>query len=199
MIGVVGTSPRTRGKPSHQMAFTLDHMEHPRARGENTSSAWESIKYHGTSPRTRGKLHCRPRSMVVAGNIPAHAGKTLAILLPAWVVPEHPRARGENLYSCRYFCRYYGTSPRTRGKHLQAQQAYSAPRNIPAHAGKTPLAAVVANDTAEHPRARGENLLPFCLGIIRMGTSPRTRGKQYLDVLGEMPAGNIPAHAGKTL
>ena len=71
-------------------------------------------------------------------------------------------------------------------------------RNIPAHAGKTLVAAHVWCATKEHPRARGENYLPFCALALGRGTSPRTRGKLPRSAAPPPGRRNIPAHAGKT-
>ena len=74
-IGLIGTSPRTRGKrqvglspvqrdrniPAHAgktampWANALPTAEHPRARGENANSLLRWLRAWGTSPRTRGK------------------------------------------------------------------------------------------------------------------------------------------------
>ena len=91
-----GTSPRTRGKPgrgsgaggtprnipAHAGKTSPSHFaivgfrEHPRARGENTPDNYGGSIIRGTSPRTRGK-RLRVRNVeFLAGNIPAHAGKT---------------------------------------------------------------------------------------------------------------------------
>ena len=70
---------------------------------------------------------------------------------------EHPRARGENLVMVSSIDRLTGTSPRTRGKLVGLSVLPYAPRNIPAHAGKTSAVTAVAKAALEHPRARGEN------------------------------------------
>ena len=94
------------------------------------------------------------------------------------MMQEHPRARGENLPigEKSHFDR--GTSPRTRGKLRVVPHALKIGRNIPAHAGKTPLSVWIwqGND----------------------GTSPRTRGKPGGLVKAKKIVRNIPAHAGKT-
>ena len=72
-------------------------------------------------------------------------------------------------------------------------------RNIPAHAGKTPMMSLKTPAPVEHPRARGENDFPFGSGSMRNGTSPRTRGKRPMLRIVDDPTRNIPAHAGKTL
>ena len=72
-------------------------------------------------------------------NIPAHAGKTNTVIRNGSYLPEHPRARGENVYA-----------------HLDED---GTPWNIPAHAGKTSTASGANSPPLEHPRARGENVL----------------------------------------
>jgi len=174
---VGGTSPRTRGKPLLPQP-RLQHArnipahagktqgvgeplkvneEHPRARGENAMRAWGSAAPCGTSPRTRGKLVCDPFAGSGAGNIPAHAGKTMGSSISKSVRGEHPRARGENTRgSSRNFCSR-GTSPRTRGKRVRPRWCVPRLRNIPAHAGKTNQLPTLQPLQQEHPRARGEN------------------------------------------
>ena len=94
---ILGTSPRTRGKPI-QDGFTTRPVrnipahagkteynsaavgcgaEHPRARGENCVVSSGSPRTIGTSPRTRGKQNPIVGDDVKYRNIPAHAGKTM--------------------------------------------------------------------------------------------------------------------------
>ena len=116
-LRLVGTSPRTRGKPRPQrrnnihrrnipahagktflsVFLTIYYQEHPRARGENVTI--EALEYLdvGTSPRTRGKRHRTIFTTANNRNIPAHAGKTPSLSSGDQFLPEHPRARGENL------------------------------------------------------------------------------------------------------
>ena len=91
-----------------------------------------------------------------------------------------------------------GSSPLTRGKHVLV--GVDAPHLglIPAHAGKTRLAASSWTARRAHPRSRGENLdnpdgLPEWTG-----SSPLTRGKPSMTWAGDTVNGLIPAHAGKT-
>ena len=91
-----------------------------------------------------------------------------------------------------------GTSPRTRGKQSIWQHGETAPRNIPAHAGKTPSGKKISSHTTEHPRARGENRSSPADNNKKIGTSSRTRGKRPTGLLDPTNSRNIPAHAGKT-
>ena len=49
-----------------------------------------------------------------------------------------------------------------------------------------------------HPRSRGENGSAFVIPVIRVGSSPLTRGKPWAATEAEASARLIPAHAGKT-
>ena len=75
---------------------------------------------------------------------------------------------------------------------------FNGGRNIPAHAGKTPLTLDPDKDVPEHPRARGENFPACHQGVNFYGTSPRTRGKLETALFQPEYMRNIPAHAGKT-
>ena len=91
-----------------------------------------------------------------------------------------------------------GSSPRGRGK-LQVGDAGGAGGGlIPARAGKTSGRAASSPRGGAHPRAGGENRAFDVLGVGRMGSSPRGRGKRPD---GSRPRNHrrlIPARAGKT-
>ena len=118
--GTTGSSPRVRGKPSMKSAAILAHGliparagkttaassavssggAHPRACGENVRWTSQADREGGSSPRVRGKLlllRWGPRSRRL---IPARAGKTPMTPRPPCTGPAHPRACGENQYSC---------------------------------------------------------------------------------------------------
>ena len=91
-----------------------------------------------------------------------------------------------------------GSSPLTRGKPARAGVRDRPGRLIPAHAGKTVLAAARPAEYKAHPRSRGENFFITVPLFSPPGSSPLTRGKR--GACG-WPAGRarlIPAHAGKT-
>ena len=214
----VGTSPRTRGKPLPTVSFHTPpgnipaHAgktaswtrpvpamgEHPRARGENSWVSWWMFSAMGTSPRTRGKQPRQLQQQPEHRNIPAHAGKTITIVVVVVSGGEHPRARGENPNAERKLFVQEGTSPRTRGKPHRHRRRQRRLRNIPAHAGKTASLRALPCLMTEHPRARGENPDGSQWGYSAEGTSPRTRGKHVVVGYQTTAARNIPAHAGKT-
>ena len=91
-----------------------------------------------------------------------------------------------------------GSSPLTRGKPLVTTGSYDGNRLIPAHAGKTRGRARLADHPRAHPRSRGENSKGRDRLTPSSGSSPLTRGKPPGGPPGEVGAGLIPAHAGKT-
>ena len=171
---------------------------HPRSRGENGVIAAPRVDCEGSSPLTRGKLLQAKRDALVAGLIPAHAGKTPGRCSSPRRRWAHPRSRGENDRRPPNPRRAAGSSPLTRGKRPRRRARESTPRLIPAHAGKTSHSTNRADSWGAHPRSRGENHgLPVGEGHVA-GSSPLTRGKRIRARPSSLAAGLIPAHAGKT-
>ena len=195
----LGTSPRARGKPRKCLQkITIRgnipacagktvinatpegvEAEHPRVRGENADIEYGIRVVAGTSPRARGKLApSRPHRWQI-GNIPACAGKTQIVESPIMTTT--------------------GTSPRARGKRHELNRKPNVWRNIPACAGKTSRHDQTGSTVAEHPRVRGENNDPEMQDLMRLGTSPRARGKLVCATIIALAFRNIPACAGKTV
>ena len=131
----------------------------------------------GSSPLTRGKRELPGCGRVLPGLIPAHAGKTRSPGSAAPAVTAHPRSRGENLRLYGLGAMNEGSSPLTRGKRPVWPEGQPGVGLIPAHAGKTGVIDMVAQDNAAHPRSRGENHCHDCIAQAAAGSSPLTRGK----------------------
>ena len=130
--------------------------------------------------------------------IPAHAGKTCAVLLTRSAVAAHPRSRGENMASLLKKAPAIGSSPLTRGKLAAFEATVRVEGLIPAHAGKTPASLTHICMPPAHPRSRGENPGAYVGFTTMKGSSPLTRGKHPDVRAGRRRSGLIPAHAGKT-
>ena len=171
---------------------------HPRSRGENLVRCRPLISTAGSSPLTRGKHGQRWKGLPQGRLIPAHAGKTLRA--HAWMGPRpaHPRSRGENRTPIYTGIITDGSSPLTRGKPGIHHGTPVKLRLIPAHAGKTRLAASCSSTERAHPRSRGENPAPSLGSAPRAGSSPLTRGKPHRFTISRKKMRLIPAHAGKT-
>ena len=71
-----------------------------------------------------------------------------------------------------------GSSPLTRGKLHGIREPLALAGLIPAHAGKTVLAARRPPPPKAHPRSRGENVPSSPSKRASRGSSPLTRGKR---------------------
>ena len=213
-----GSSPLTRGKPigtktpTHPVGLIPAHAgktlgvvgrrtsqgAHPRSRGENASAASAKLPTEGSSPLTRGKHLLTRQGHVLERLIPAHAGKTRAVVVLVAMIWAHPRSRGENTGGGGLGSHDLGSSPLTRGKRARNRVGQLVPGLIPAHAGKTPGGGLRPSTSEAHPRSRGENYCIPIVGLCIAGSSPLTRGK--LKHRGQIDRRRrlIPAHAGKT-
>ena len=153
-----GSSPLTRGKPAGALCrrmvwglipahagkttrrgwSTRTSRAHPRSRGENRMVVIALSLTAGSSPLTRGKQASVFLGVAWSGLIPAHAGKTLLLVVGQGEGGAHPRSRGENVVAASSWGGRQGSSPLTRGKHSDGLGHLVADRLIPAHAGKTP-------------------------------------------------------------
>ena len=132
------------------------------------------------------------------GLIPAHAGKTTKEHDMTSLDTAHPRSRGENLLAVERISMRSGSSPLTRGKHLDKNFRLGTLRLIPAHAGKTIRQVHTRGHYEAHPRSRGENSRSQAPCACASGSSPLTRGKPLPIIRRFVRNGLIPAHAGKT-
>ena len=139
------------------------------------------------SPLTRGKHPAWILRVIASRLIPAHAGKTRCNPRVQPCVAAHPRSRGENSGLRLWLSARSGSSPLTRGKRGGGRLARWGGRLIPAHAGKTILAAVNGSSLTAHPRSRGENFRTAGPAFTRSGSSPLTRGKP-------LSSPSLPAH-----
>ena len=130
--------------------------------------------------------------------IPAHAGKTVGLLIRQASEQAHPRSRGENQDENVINLSKQGSSPLTRGKPCLVRRRCQLRRLIPAHAGKTRYRTCRRQPSGAHPRSRGENTAARGDKIAGAGSSPLTRGKLPGPRDSPSSRGLIPAHAGKT-
>ena len=152
----------------------------------------------GSSPLTRGKPRLTTSEHEVCRLIPAHAGKTSALLYLNSASRAHPRSRGENIGRKKNSRKLRGSSPLTRGKPVVGSGDGVGVGLIPAHAGKTTSRRLQASAPRAHPRSRGENSPRYSGAAPAAGSSPLTRGKQNTMTTYRRKGRLIPAHAGKT-
>ena len=91
-----GLIPAHAGKTKAPPPESITTAAHPRSRGENVMGGCPRTRRVGSSPLTRGKQAVALVFLLIAGLIPAHAGKTLPRRGRRPARGAHPRSRGEN-------------------------------------------------------------------------------------------------------
>ena len=213
-----GSSPLSRGIPSHLRAASVlrriipalagntrrpggrthRDWDHPRSRGEYTSSHLGGVCLRGSSPLSRGILVDLPLLSGRLGIIPALAGNTLLDAMDREDQRDHPRSRGEYSAHDRVNQVREGSSPLSRGIPGTNVRGSADRGIIPALAGNTSLPPQQPSTTPDHPRSRGEYGFDHPALPSAWGSSPLSRGIQHSRRLLGYLGGIIPALAGNT-
>ena len=130
--------------------------------------------------------------------IPAGAGQTARsrrVPSRSWA---HPRGCGADGFSCDCTAFAAGSSPRVRGRPLQASPLGNAQRLIPAGAGQTRSTTSPLTGARAHPRGCGADWATTESTAFRQGSSPRVRGRLSPSRCMACAPGLIPAGAGQT-
>ena len=114
-----GSSPHTRGAHPLPRTERLGRRIIPAYAGSTSVSPFFPNFRRGSSPHTRG---AHPQALASGGScgiIPAYAGSTSSSFRGFRSGADHPRIRGEHVFVGRE--RHYGdgSSPHTRGAHLE--------------------------------------------------------------------------------
>ena len=190
--------PAYAGSTAQLMLFALTSEDHPRIRGEHSSTYGRRIVGTGSSPHTRGaRGRCHDR-LPAPWIIPAYAGSTRRSAAPRTRTPDHPRIRGEHTGWPSTSWRWKGSSPHTRGARLSRRARRRRGRIIPAYAGSTPYFLLIFSQAWDHPRIRGEHAHMSQIRLAQAGSSPHTRGAPPTDDRKRPNLGIIPAYAGST-
>ncbi len=214
-----GIIPAYAGSTSAASFLACSKTDHPRLRGEHTGRSAMDVACSGSSPPTRGARglgHGRAETQRI---IPAYAGSTAPWLLTSQLNSDHPRLRGEHLHQQVLEAESGGSSPPTRGaRHLEPSAdrvcgiipAYAGSTVaaflrwwlggiIPAYAGSTSWLSRGSMRLEDHPRLRGEHVLPDGRQAAVPGSSPPTRGAPPARRGRGRRRGIIPAYAGSTI
>ena len=130
--------------------------------------------------------------------IPARAGRTLLLVLPAMDAQGHPCACRENMSNVRTICWTAGPSLRVQGEHQDASGYMKIKRAIPARAGRTRARSDVARPRMGHPCACRENVLGEWKELPTSGPSLRVQGEPLAHSRDIRRIRAIPARAGRT-
>ena len=171
---------------------------HPRVCGEHHYAERAALVFIGSSPRLRGTLPI-PKPPKRSGRfIPASAGNTLWMRLPASRPTVHPRVCGEHSTPGGSARPCTGSSPRLRGTRFIEPVNDHRPRFIPASAGNTPCTSGSGNIVTVHPRVCGEHVQSVKFPSSSNGSSPRLRGTPEYRLTDMDNDRFIPASAGNT-
>ena len=152
----------------------------------------------GSSPLARG---LRPSSGLVyrpIGIIPARAGFTAAVRLPARRSQDHPRSRGVYAGIDLGAVNPDGSSPLARGLREMVSSSASSLRIIPARAGFTGCTTGRPTARRDHPRSRGVYPAQVVRASSPFGLSPLARGLRCAARTSRWRPRIIPARAGFT-
>ena len=152
----------------------------------------------GSSPPTRGPLQDIAALGRLGGIIPAYAGTTFLSITSPEATRDHPRLRGDHWSIELNICRYWGSSPPTRGPRVLGGVHGEHDGIIPAYAGTTRAATSRATPRGDHPRLRGDHRAWFRPRGATGGSSPPTRGPHLVRAVVDGSLGIIPAYAGTT-
>mgnify|MGYP000915057780 CR=1 FL=1 len=129
---------------------------------------------------------------------PACAGKTHLGRRCALSASDHPRMRGEDSLINVTQCVVVGSPPHARGRPSNVWRSPSCEGITPACAGKTDIGVNISYVRRDHPRMRGEDLLPPQGKRLQEGSPPHARGRRATTSVYVRATWITPACAGKT-
>ena len=196
-MGRTGIIPAGAGRSVSAFEQDSTRRDHPRGCGEKRLPRPPCLKRMGSSPRVRGEVVFVELVGLVAGIIPAGAGRSLRAKagMPAnW---DHPRGCGEKALIADLGRGVTGSSPRVRGEGEKGRLGEHLGGIIPAGAGRSHDGHGRVRRHGDHPRGCGEKASPRICGDPRVGSSPRVRGEANPSTPPQSIPWIIPAGAGR--
>ena len=171
-----GITPACAGNTFPIWKLYSTPQDHPRLRGEYSTSQDSRKRTVGSPPLARG-IHWRPeQELDCEGITPACAGNTSVYALPSNPLRDHPRLRGEYCLSSRQVRIARGSPPLARGIHRIISVNVNLPGITPACAGNTLDCRLIQLSPWDHPRLRGEYVTQHIRRGKKMGSPPLARG-----------------------
>ena len=157
-----------------RFSMLTDLGNYLRVRGEYSMTVTDQFAQAELPPRTRRILGVLDARFKSRGTTSAYAENTQTTPPPPprW---NYLRVRGEYTWSPNCFLYTKELPPRTRRIPSWRLPSAGTMRTTSAYAENTPERGHDFIPRRNYLRVRGEYLLPFCLGIIRMELPPRTR------------------------
>ena len=193
-----GIIPARAGSSCRMATTRAAARDHPRACGEQPLTYQRPALPLGSSPHVRGAVAQLEVVEHRLGIIPACAGSSRSARHRCGGRRDHPRACGEQLRDI--WMRYGGgeSSPRVRGAAFLVGAFRIHLGIIPARAGSSRKHPLGSRPCRDHPRACGEQRLPFWAPSRPAGSSPRVRGAAPDAGHAVHAVGIIPARAGSS-
>ena len=189
--------PAPAGEPAAMPARHSSRTVYPRACGGTCTSATNSARSCGLSPRLRGNRMPSASLIWSTGSIPAPAGEPSPRLFRGNRTGVYPRACGGTSTAPLPASVSIGLSPRLRGNLDEHVHLITWHRSIPAPAGEPEWHHVHHGDARVYPRACGGTQTISETTRPVTGLSPRLRGNLRHFHRRVEAAGSIPAPAGE--
>ena len=171
--------PACAGNASRRHGISSPTPDHPRMRGERMILRQSLGERNGSSPHARGTLVAPQGARAERRIIPACAGNAPPAASGTMWSADHPRMRGERAIARDVFKSTRGSSPHARGTPEQGALLDGGRRIIPACAGNAASRGGTPTWRPDHPRMRGERLLPVRRPQHHAGSSPHARGTRW--------------------
>ena len=170
--------------------------DHPRIRGD-MSSTWRRLcPGMGSPPHTRGHASIADLIRSESRITPAYAGTCLHIGDGAASCRDHPRIRRAMEGRVGRGRRSRGSPPHTRGHESRSSPWTTSSRITPAYAGTCMDIWARVWRYTDHPRIRGDMFGHRHCTTGGLGSPPHTRGHVAAMKLSSQPVRITPAYAG---
>ena len=138
IISTIRITPAYAGNTLSIADFIRNAWDHPRIRGEHSTTSFFSSPAKGSPPHTRGTHYTKKETHLTIGITPAYAGNTITLRRLRLKVWDHPRIRGEHSNTAAVGQLNAGSPPHTRGTPSHESRVYKKEGITPAYAGNTP-------------------------------------------------------------
>ena len=195
---VVGTTSAYAENTMIRFSMLTDLGNYLRVRGEYSMTVTDQFAQAELPPRTRRILGVLDARFKSRGTTSAYAENTHGRQTVSCTPRNYLRVRGEYLLGGYHQLERCELPPRTRRIHPQRYRLLGGGGTTSAYAENTPERGHDFIPRRNYLRVRGEYLLPFCLGIIRMELPPRTRRILRSKLLARLSYGTTSAYAENT-
>jgi len=175
--GLLRITPACAGTARPRSWDSSLSRDHPRMRGDGAPQSRDRMYVMGSPPHARGRLSNRVRIHVIRGITPACAGTAGSTTTQSGSTRDHPRMRGDGTVTRLQEVVPPGSPPHARGRHDGIRRGVTVAGITPACAGTAYQGAAKWACRWDHPRMRGDGMLPTLLTQTVRGSPPHARGR----------------------